>query len=228
MENLDYPSNVKNPSECEEIVDIIEKMSDLSQSQNWKELFKFLDGVTEEVLKHKDYINHTRLPGDETTQPKLITPLHYASYGKAPKNIIENLLSLGASKTLKTAEGQTAYDIAVHMNMPQDTLDILQVPEDIRKNEEGIKKMEKGLHETILGRSKSLIDKHNMQLPQLSFLYEFGDFWFPIPGMYGGFHVRKCDQGVETESWCRVAGGSGQRHLIDREGNVILTEEGFV
>ncbi|CAL4102304.1 unnamed protein product [Meganyctiphanes norvegica] len=221
MSDLEYPINVEKSVLRDETVELIEKISDWSYSHNWNELLKCLSD-------NQEYINRTRLARDSTTPPKLFTPLHQAAYGKAPKNVIENLLNLGASKTLKTTEGQTAYDIAVQKNMQQDILDILQVPEEIKKNEEEIKKMEKGLHKAILGRVEDLIKKNNMQLPQLSFLYEFEDFWFPVPGMYGGFHVCKCDKGVETSSWCRVAGGSGQKHLIDKQGDVKITEEGFV
>ncbi len=48
--------------------------------------------------------------------------------------------------------------------------------------------------------------------------------WFPVPGMYGGFSYRLESAGVEaklvSESWCRVVGGSGQRHEITRESLV--------
>lgn len=49
--------------------------------------------------------------------------------------------------------------------------------------------------------------------------------------MYGGFSYRLAvqDQQVAliTESWCRVVGGSGQRHKITDQG-IELLEEGFV
>jgi hypothetical protein len=55
--------------------------------------------------------------------------------------------------------------------------------------------------------------------------------WFPVPGMYGGFSYRLESVGVEaklvSESWCRVVGGSGQRHEITSAGSQLV-EEGFV
>ena len=55
--------------------------------------------------------------------------------------------------------------------------------------------------------------------------------WFPVPGMYGGFHYwfEKNDEQLEliVESWCRVVDGSGQRHRITSH-QVVLVEEGFV
>jgi hypothetical protein len=55
--------------------------------------------------------------------------------------------------------------------------------------------------------------------------------WFPIPGMYGGFAYqlrrRRGELVLVTESWSRVADGSGQRHVVT-SGAVILEAEGFV
>ena len=71
------------------------------------------------------------------------------------------------------------------------------------------------------------------RLPELEPLLELdkAEMWFPIPGMYGGFSYRLECAGANTlliaESWCRVVGGSGQRHEITAVGS-RLTEEGFV
>ena len=55
--------------------------------------------------------------------------------------------------------------------------------------------------------------------------------WFPVPGMYGGFAYRLQSRGdgvqLVTESWSRVVGGSGMRHVITPT-QVLLEEEGFV
>lgn len=55
--------------------------------------------------------------------------------------------------------------------------------------------------------------------------------WFPVPGMYGGFSyelsVVSGSPVLISESWCRVVGGSGQRHLVSPHGSLLL-EEGFV
>ena len=51
--------------------------------------------------------------------------------------------------------------------------------------------------------------------------------WFPVPGMYGGFDIQLRDGYLEVASWCRVVGGSGQRHVIT-EDRTTLVEEGFV
>ena len=55
--------------------------------------------------------------------------------------------------------------------------------------------------------------------------------WFPVPGMYGGFAYKLISREgkpiLESSSWSRVVGGSGQRHEITIDGCILL-EEGFV
>ena len=55
--------------------------------------------------------------------------------------------------------------------------------------------------------------------------------WFAVPGMYGGFSFRLQAHAnhpqLVTESWSRVADGSGMRHTITPT-QVILDEQGFV
>lgn len=70
-------------------------------------------------------------------------------------------------------------------------------------------------------------------LPELEPLLELDEpkTWFPVPGMYGGSRYWLAESGANaklvSESWCRVAGGSGQRHQITA-GGATLVEDGFV
>jgi len=61
--------------------------------------------------------------------------------------------------------------------------------------------------------------------------YEEKNHWYPVPGMYGGFKYWLIEKNgcpiLITESWCRVVGGSGQRHEVSVDGYVLM-EEGFV
>jgi hypothetical protein len=49
--------------------------------------------------------------------------------------------------------------------------------------------------------------------------------------MYGGFSYRLEGEGerakLVTESWCRIVGGSGQRHEITAQGSKLV-DTGFV
>jgi hypothetical protein len=45
--------------------------------------------------------------------------------------------------------------------------------------------------------------------------------------MYGGFSYRLDGDHLIVESWSRVVGGSGQRHVIDERGTRLVAD-GFV
>ena len=217
----EYPLNVYTSTYRGDMVEKLNTLADLGSSKNWEELLEFLDA-------HKSFINCCRLPVDSDSPPDLCTPLHYAAKGSAPKDVFEKLVKLGASKTLKDSDGKTVFDIGKSNGLGEDILKLIEVPKEIVEKESEILKLQSGLHKCILGRAENLIQRNGQQLPQVAYLYEFGDFWYPIPGMYGGFNVSRHADGIQAESWCRVAGGSGQRHVIDREGNVELVDEGFV
>jgi hypothetical protein len=88
-------------------------------------------------------------------------------------------------------------------------------------------------HAIIHERAGELIQEHALRLPKLEPLLEMQEprLWFAVPGMYGGFHFWleqvTGEMVLVAESWCRVVGGSGQRHLISRYGSLLLAR-GFV
>lgn len=218
---MEYPINTKETTLHERKRTLHEKIANLSYNFQWPELINVLK-------ENESAVNFCRLSTSER-KSKLFTPLHQAAFGLADISIVRELINMQASRTLKTNERkETAYDIAVRKNAPEEILQLLKVPDKIMKNSQIIENMEMGLHKVILERAKDLVEENQLQLPQLGFLYEFGSFWFPVPGMYGGFNVEECELGIHASSWCRVVGGSGQKHLIDKEGNVTLIEEGFV
>lgn len=94
-------------------------------------------------------------------------------------------------------------------------------------------KIQTNFHEVIRARVDRELPNHGLRLPELEPLLELErpQMWFPVPGMYGGFSYRLESTGVDAklvaESWCRVVGGSGQRHEITSEGS-RLVDEGFV
>jgi hypothetical protein len=93
--------------------------------------------------------------------------------------------------------------------------------------------IQKNFHEVIRGRANQLVVEHGLRLPGLEPILEFKQSacWFAVPGMYGGFAYWLEDEGQDakliTESWCRIEGGSGQRHEITESGSTLV-EEGFV
>jgi hypothetical protein len=93
--------------------------------------------------------------------------------------------------------------------------------------EESLQQIEHYFHELMKQRAGGFIAYHNVELPKLEFNVNQDKQWFPIPGMYGGFSYWWEQETLITESWCRVVGGSGQRHKITTQGFELL-EEGFV
>jgi hypothetical protein len=88
-------------------------------------------------------------------------------------------------------------------------------------------------HEVIRGRVDDLARKEHLRLPELEPLLELRSpcVYFPVPGMYGGFLYSLQPAGANStlavDSWCRVCGGSGQRHLITATGSTLV-EDGYV
>lgn len=99
-------------------------------------------------------------------------------------------------------------------------------------NHDDLKEIEKRFHELIFHRAPFAREYENFELPKITpELMNAQDSWFPVPGMYGGFKYNLSIENGEyvliTESWCRVAEGSGQAHRITKD-NCELIREGFV
>src|SRR5262245_24995115 len=87
-------------------------------------------------------------------------------------------------------------------------------------------------HQLMRRRAARWIDQHGLALPELYLaLSGTGHVYFPIPGMYGGFRYwfegKGDDARLISVSFCRMVGGSGQRHEITA-GGTTLVEEAFV
>jgi hypothetical protein len=142
------------------------------------------------------------------------------------------LVDLGAWRTLQNARGERPVDLAErfgHSHLKDVLTPIFKrhVPADV------LRKVQMHFHATIRGRIEPLKLGGGLRLPELAPLLEFegSNFWFAVPGMYGGFSYWLENEGVDaklvSESWCRVVGGSGQRHEVTSFGS-RLVEEGFV
>jgi len=220
--NTEYPIVVNESVLKNEVVEERKQFLNLAKGRNWDLVLEFLKE------NGPSMVNTCTLPVDESSVIDLNTVLHWAARGRASEDIFKELIAMGASKSLKNANGETAFDIAKSEGLSQPILDILSLPQAVKDNEKDIDALETGLHKAINGRVADLIKKNGMRLPQVPYVLEFGQAWYPVPGMYGGFNITTHEKGLVTESWCRVAGGSGQRHVIDRTGNVELVDEGFV
>lgn len=162
----------------------------------------------------------------------LFAPLHQAAHAGAATEVVQQLIELGAWRTLQNAYGERAVDVAEqqgHRHLLELLKPVLrhQVPHGV------LRRIQSHFHEVIRERMGQQLDDHGLRLPELEPLLELKcpQMWFPVPGMYGGFKYSLESNGVSakliSESWCRVSQGSGQRHEITSRG-VRMVEEGFV
>ncbi|CAG2222493.1 unnamed protein product [Mytilus edulis] len=200
--SYDYPTNVYEDVFHIGFAECHQKLDKLGEDKNWDELVS---------LVNTGNVDFSRLPikDDSNSLPSL-------SFEKG-----------GATKCFKTTNGETAYDLAVKNSLEDEILKLLELQENVKNKSESIAIMEKSLHAVILERVETLIQEHGVQLPQLAFLYEKGPFHYSVPMMYGGFNVKKYNDGIKVHSFCRVWGGSEQDHIIERNGKTTLKATGY-
>jgi hypothetical protein len=196
-----------------------QRLADAAKAYDWPR--------TLEILEQTRLVNATR-PGGHS----LYAPLHQAAHGGAPVEVIQRLLALGAWRTLRNAKAERPVDVARRRGH-EHLVRILE-PEFKRDVPLGVLlEVQQNFHGVIRGRAARLVEEHALRLPELEPVLEIEEprMWFPVPGMYGGFNYRLERAGVEpllvAKSFCRVVGGSGQRHEITASGS-RLVEEGFV
>ncbi|MEV6213833.1 hypothetical protein [Nocardia sp. NPDC051833] len=194
-----------------------DRLADAARDGQWD--------VVLEVADRDRTINSTRVGGSSG-----FAPLHQAAWHGAPEPVVERMLELGAWRTLRTADGDTAADVAAARG--HDRLAERLTPSLIREVDPTVlAQLECQLHAVILGRVLDLCRKCGFRPPPLTPLLEYpgATMWAAIPGMYGGFAIEfDTDADVlDVSSWCRVAGGSGERHRIRPDG-FELVEKGFV
>lgn len=195
-------------------------LADAAKSDDWPRVFEL-------IAEHDGLVNDTR-PGGSS----LYAPLHQAAHGGAPVEVARRLIDMLAWRTLQNVRGERPVDVADRRGH-RHLLGVL-APEPKHHVPLGVLlKVQAHFHAVIRGRADREVQAHTLRLPELEPLLELErpHMWFPVPGMYGGFSYRLEVAGVHAklvaESWCRVVGGSGQRHEITSAGS-RLVEEGFV
>lgn len=98
--------------------------------------------------------------------------------------------------------------------------------------ESGLKELEERFHALIQSRLEEFGVPLPKDLPHLEGLRatKQNPGWFDVDGMYGGFSYyllsSESPAKLIVESWSRIIGGSGQRHLIT-QNSTELVEAGF-
>jgi hypothetical protein len=86
----------------EEIVKIRHELADAAKMYNWQ--------LTLDILKtNVKLINSTRPDGKA-----LYTPLHQAAHGGTSVEIVQQLLAMGAWRTLRNADGNGSFRLNAH------------------------------------------------------------------------------------------------------------------
>ncbi len=182
----------------EDAAAIRQQLADAAKSYNW-------DAVLALLARQGDLINCTRLGGRS-----LYTVLHQAAHGGAPRPV-------DIAQRREQVQLVPLLEPVLQRDIPSNVLQSIQ----------------QHFHAVIRERAEQLVREHELRLPELEPLLEMSEpkMWFSVPGMYGGFHywldLIAGDAVLVAESWCRVVGGSGQRHLISRYGSLLIAE-GFV
>jgi len=145
------------------------------KNENW-------DSVIVKASKDIGLVNCIR-PGSESHY----TILHGAARKGAPNKIVEQLIKIGAFRSLTTNKGEFAVDLARkhgHNNLVSALTPIYNY--DIEP--EILKSIESNFHKLIIKETDDLISKYSLKLPNLRILLELQNdkVYFPIPGMMGG------------------------------------------
>ena len=218
--DIPWDGITRSDSLNETLVKVRTELADAARDYKWSR-------VIELISKYPEFANACRLGGRS-----LYAPLHQAAHAGASVDVVQRLIGMGAWRTLQSSRGERPIDVARRKGHGH----LLGVLEPVCRHTvpTGVLPLiQSHFHEVIHGRAERLIREHALRLPELEPLLELEQprMWFAVPGMYGGFSYVLEAAGAEaklvSESWCRVVGGSGQRHEITSEGSQ-LTEEGFV
>lgn len=190
-------------------VDAAHAVADAAREYQWARLLDLLK-------RDPQRINAGRLGGSSG-----YAPLHQAAHGGAPTEVVQALLGLGALRTLRTTAGERAVEIARQRGHHR-LLEVLTPKPSLNVAADKLTAVEAGVHQVIRDREdiQHLLNGADLRLPPLELLTETpgNDLWFPVPGMYGGFHLQLGQVADEpiciVDSWIRVVGGSEERCLL--------------
>jgi len=197
------------------IVERRDQLADAARAGDWP-------AVLRQLATRDEWVNATRLGGASG-----YTALHQAAWHGAPVEIVTRLVELGAWRTVRAASGDRPLDIAAGRGHHH--LAGALRPEIRHPLPDGVlAALQQQLHALILERAAPQVAEYQLRLPDLAPLTELNGpaFWFPVPGMYGGFQYRLDGAELVVESWNRVIGGSGQTHRVT-DDSIELVASGW-
>lgn len=153
-------------------------------------------------------------------------PLHQAAWLGAPVEVVEQLVALGAWRSLRDADDRRPVDLARERGHDH-LLDALATPTPTPVERRRHAAWDAHLETLVAERTAGLPPvAHRRVATEVVQAEHLDDLWFAYPGMYGGFSVSLFRGRLHVESWSRVAGGSGQAHVIT-EDRCTLVDAGF-
>jgi hypothetical protein len=198
------------------IVEESDRLADAAKAAEWATVVRLVEQA------HRLGPNRWRIGGQSW-----FTPLHQAAWHGAPVEVVDRLVRLGAWTSLREAGGRRAVDIARERGHDH-LLDALAASDLSARGQERFHRWDEHLQRLIATRTEGLAPVRVRPIPtEVVALEGLDPLWFAFPGMYGGFSVSTYKGRLFVESWSRVAGGSGQAHVITESG-CVLVDEGFV
>ncbi|MEO8815627.1 MAG: ankyrin repeat domain-containing protein [Mycobacterium sp.] len=222
---MDWPGVLEPSLLSDPVVAAGHHLADAAKEGDWPVVLKLLD------TNHALSVNQWR-PGG----PQWFTPLHQAAWHGAPAEVVVKMLGHGALRSLPDAKGRTAHDVAVEKQQSAELVALL-APAPSPLTRERALALDANLEWVIDGRihTDQILEGYSdhdlrrvLRYPPVAVLHEPANrsVWFPIPGMYGGFRITLRRGYLETTSWIRVVGDSGQTHVITHRGTTLV-DEGF-
>ena len=206
---------------ADDLVSAGHRLADAAKAGNWPAVMKELDHEWNWLV-----INQWR-PGGAAW----FTALHQAAWHGAPTGVVAELLDRGALRSLRDSKGRTPFDVAVEHDHTPALRELLQPPPSPLTRAQ-IRALDARIAELIDGRIHGRVYDGDLRkvlrYPPVEILHELPGqrVWFPIPAKYG-FHIELQRGALEVKSWCGLVEGSGQAHLVTREGSVLV-DQGFV
>ena len=211
------------------------QLADAAKAGKWSTVLRLLDEASGLVN-----VNGWR-PGGTAW----FTPLHQAAWYGAPVAVAAELVARGALRSLTDARGRTPHDVRLVRDAKERSkkgiaaqshlaLRSFLTPPASPLSTTQAQTLDTHLAALIDSRVAGVLyDGRNprrvLRYPPVAILHEIPGqrLWFPVPGMYGGFEIELRQGYLDVKSWCRVAGGSGQAHVITEAG-AVLVDSGFV
>lgn len=198
------------------LVDSAARLADAAKAGRWDTVF---DLVENDLWGDP---NRWRIDGRSW-----FAPLHQVAWHGAPVDVAERLLRAGAWRSLRTADGDRPIDIARRRGHDH-LLETLAVRDLSTGAQAKYAAWDSRLVDLIAERTRMLDPVRFRPVPtELMVSEQMENLWVSYPGMYGGFNLFVHRGRLLVESWSRIAGGSGQAHVITESG-CVLVEEGFI